>query len=253
MNCPNCKEASKKNGKGRLGEQKFKCTSCGSVFTAKPKLEGKRLPAAKIEMVINLLVEGTSVRSCERITGVHRDTVLRLLETVGQRCINIHETLVKNVKVQNLEADEIWGFVGMKQKTANANGLGDDDSVGSNYTFTAIEKHSKLILAWHLGKRTEENTYIFLEKLRGSIEHTKRFQMSTDAFRGYDHSANHVLVTQAQDGQVIKLFGNQPAKADARYSPANCIGIRKKVVCGEHVKSKISTSHVERQNLTMRM
>lgn len=252
MNCPNCKETSKKNGKDRSGEQKYKCRSCGSVFTTKLKLEGKRVPANKIEMVINLLVEGTSVRSAERITGVHRDTILRLLETVGQRCIRIHEALVKNVKVRNVEADEIWGFCQMKQKTANAKGFGDDESVGSNYTFTAIEKHSKLILAWHLGKRTEENTYIFLEKLRGAIEPTKRYQMSTDAFKGYDHSVNEVLGARAQYGQIVKVFGGEQ-REDFRYSGENCIGIKKKVICGRPIQKNISTSIVERNNFTMRM
>ncbi len=107
MNCPNCKTIAKKNGKDRSGGQKFRCSSCGSVFTAKPKLEGKRVPANKIEMVINLLVEGTSIRSTERLTGVHRDTILRLLETVGKRCLLLQETLVKGVQVANIEADEI--------------------------------------------------------------------------------------------------------------------------------------------------
>src|SRR5258706_1354222 len=100
MNCINCKEASKKNGKDRQGNQKYKCLSCGSVFTKTPKLDGKRVSAEKIEMVINLLVEGNSVRSTERITGVHRNTVLRLIETVGKRCLWIQENLVKDVKAK---------------------------------------------------------------------------------------------------------------------------------------------------------
>jgi hypothetical protein len=102
-------------------------------------------------LCIKLLVQGNSVRSTERITGVHRDTILRLLETVGERCLMLQETLVKGVKVANVEADEIWSYVGMKQKTANKQGLGDDERLGSDYTFTAIEKDSKLIVAWHLG------------------------------------------------------------------------------------------------------
>lgn len=162
MNCPTCNQNSKKNGKDRKGNQKYKCLSCGSVFTAIEKLEGKKLSADKIELCVKLLVEGNSIRSTERITGVHRDTILRLLETVGNRCLQLQETLVKGVKVANIEADEIWSYVGMKQKTANKMGFGDDERLGSVYTFTAIEKESKLIVAWHLGNRTEQDALIFL-------------------------------------------------------------------------------------------
>jgi transposase-like protein/IS1 family transposase len=252
MNCSTCNQTSKKNGKDRKGNQKYKCLSCGSVFTTVEKLEGKKLSADKIELCIKLLVEGNSVRSTERITGVHRDTVLRLLETVGQRCLMLQETLVKGVKVANIEADEIWSYVGMKQKTANKMGLGDDERLGSVYTFTAIEKDSKLIVAWHLGNRTEQDALIFLDKLYAATETTKRFQMSTDAFKGYDHTVNEVLGTKVDYAQIIKLYrASRPD--EARYSPSECIGIKKKVICGNPDKAKVSTSIVERQNLTMRM
>jgi transposase-like protein/IS1 family transposase len=252
MKHADCNTEAKRNGKDRKGNQKYKCLSCGSVFTTKPKLEGKKLAADKIELVVKLLVEGNSVRSTERITGVHRDTILSLLETVGKRCLEIQESCVRNVKVENVEADEIWAYVGMKQKTANLQGLGDDEKLGSVYTFTAIERDSKLIVAWHLGNRTEQDALIFLEKLSEAIEPTKRFQMSTDAFRGYDHTVNEVLGTKADYGQIIKVFG-KGAQDESRYSPAPCIGIKKRVICGNPIKENISTSKVERQNLTMRM
>jgi transposase-like protein/IS1 family transposase len=252
MNCTTCEQSSKRNGKDRKGNQKFKCLSCGSVFTATPKLEGKKLSADKIELCIRLLVEGNSVRSTERIANVHRDTILRLLETVGERCLMIQEALVRGVKVANVEADEIWSFVGMKQKTANKMGLGDDERLGSVYTFTAVEKDSKLIVAWHLGNRTEQDAIVFLEKLYLATEPTKRFQMSTDAFRGYDHTVNEVLGTKVDYAQIIKLY-RATRPDEARYSPSECIGLKKKVVCGNPIMDKVSTSIVERSNLTMRM
>jgi transposase-like protein/IS1 family transposase len=252
MNCPNCQTAAKKNGKDRSQNQKYRCPNCKSVFTTKARLDGKNLSAEKIELCINLLVEGNSIRSTERITGVHRDTIIRLLETVGERCLMLQETLVRDVKVQNIEADEIWAYVGMKQKTANKNGFGDDETKGSVYTFTAIEKDSKLIVAWHLGKRSEQDALIFLEKLYQATEPTKRFQMSTDAFRGYDHTVNEVLGTKVDYGQVIKLYRASKSD-DVRYSPSECIGIKKKIICGNPIKENISTSIVERSNLTMRM
>jgi len=253
MNCPDCNSSVKKHGKDRKGNQRFRCFACGKTFTTTEKLEGKNLSADKIELCIRLLVEGNSIRSTERIANVHRDTIIRLLETVGERCLMLQETLVKNVKVADVQADEIWAFVGMKQKTANEYGLSDNEQVGSAYTFTAIESNSKLIVAWHLGRRTEADTLIFLDKLYNAIDGaTNRFQMSTDGFRGYDHTVNEVLGTKADYGQIIKIYGNAEQK-ETRYSPSEVTSIKKKIVCGNPNEENISTSYVERSNLTMRM
>ena len=254
MNCSNCNSLSKKNGKDRNGNQRFKCLACGKRYS-EPKdknLGEMRLSEEKAVMCLKLLVEGCSIRSTERLTDVHRDTIIRLLETVGEKCLAIQETLVKNIKVADVQADEIWAYVGMKQKTANKQGLNDKEEVGNAYTFTAIESNSKLIVAWHLGKRTEADTLIFLEKLYAATEPTKRFQMSTDGFRGYDHTVNEVLGTKADYGQIVKIYG-KPSPEEIRYSAADCIGIKKRVVCGNPDMDKVSTSYVERSNLTMRM
>ena len=254
MNCPNCNSLPKKHGKDRNGNQRFRCLACGVTYI-EPKdkpLGSMILAEEKALMCLNLLVEGMSIRSIERITNVHRDTVIKLLETVGEKCLKIQENLIKNVKVVDVQADEIWAFVGMKQKTANDYGLGKDEKLGSAYTFTAIESNSKLIVAWHLGRRTEADTLIFLEKLYAAIEPTKRFQMSTDGFRGYDHTVNEVLGTKADYGQIIKIYGN-PNPDEVRYSSGNVIEIKKKVICGNPNLDKVSTSYVERSNLTMRM
>lgn len=255
MNCPKCDGLSKKDGKDRNGEQRFKCTICRKRFTLpRNKLLGAMiLKEEKALMCLNLLVEGNSLRLTERVTGVHRDTILNLLKTVGEKCLWIQENLIKGVNVADVQADEIWSYVGMKQKTANANGFSDNERLGSVYTFTAIESKTKLMVAWHLGKRTEQDALIFLEKLYNAIDGaTSRFQMSTDAFRGYDHTVSEVLGTKADYGQVIKLYrASRPD--EARYSPSECIGIKKKVVCGNPDLENVSTSIVERSNLTMRM
>ncbi len=208
------------------------------------------LPEEKALLCLNLLVEGNSVRSTERITGVHRDTVLRLLETVGKKCIWIQESIVKNVKVGFVEADEIWSYVAMKDKTKNAQNV-TSDKIGSAYTFTAIDAESKLIVAWHLGTRSEENAFTFLRKLRDAVDQDTVFQLSTDAFPGYKNTVPMVLGRQAHYGQIIKTYA---ATQDiTRYSPAACTGCKKKKIVGNPVKKNISTSMVERQNLTMRM
>lgn len=252
MNCPQCDQLSKKDGKDRKGDQRFKCTECGRRFTLpKDKLLGAMiLSEEKALLCLNLLVEGNSVRSTERITGVHRDTILSLLETVGKKCIWIQESLVKNVKVGCVEADEIWSYVAMKDKTKHAKDI-NSDQVGSAYTFTAIDAESKLIVAWHLGTRTEEHAVNFLRKLRNSVDEETVFQLSTDAFPGYNQTVPMILGNQAHYGQIIKTYSS--SQDETRYSPAACTGCKKKKKLGNPIKKNISTSMVERQNLTMRM
>jgi transposase-like protein/IS1 family transposase len=253
MNCPICNSLSKKDGKDRNGEQRFKCTECGKRFTLKKdKLLGSMiLGEEKALLCLNLLVEGNSVRSTERITGVHRDTFLSLLETVGKKCIWIQETLIRDVKVSFVEADEIWSFVAMKDKTKARQEI-ENHQVGSAYTFTCIEAESKLIVAWHLGTRAEEHAMTFLRKIRNAVDQDAEFQISTDAFPGYKHAVPRVLGGQAHYGQVIKTYGTVNPM-EARYSPADCTGVKKRKMHGSPIKKNISTSMVERQNLTMRM
>ena len=110
MNCPNCNSLPKKHGKDRHGNQRFRCLACGKTFTETERLENRNLPVEKILLVINMLVEGSSIRSIERITGVHRDTVISLLKTVGERCDNLMQEKFRNLKVKDVQADEIWSF-----------------------------------------------------------------------------------------------------------------------------------------------
>lgn len=252
MNCPNCNNLSKKAGKDRHGEQRFKCTECGKRFTLpKDKLLGSMiLDTDKALLCLNLLIEGNSVRSTERITGVHRDTILSLLETVGKKCLWLQESKVRNVKVGFVEADEIWSYVAMKDKTKRAKDI-DSDQIGSAYTFTAIDAESKLIVAWHLGNRTEEHAIQFLRKIRNAVDEETIFQLSTDAFAAYKSTVPAILGRQAHYGQIIKTYA--ATQDETRYSPAACTGCKKERIVGNPIKDKISTSYVERQNLMMCM
>lgn len=253
MNCPICDSLSKKDGKDRRGEQRFKCTACKKRFSLpKDKLLGSMiLNESKALICLNLLVEGNSIRSTERITGVHRDTILSLLETVGKKCLWIQENLVRNVKVKFVQADEIWSYIGMKDKEKNKRQI-ESDKVGSAYTFTALDSDTKLIVAWHLGRRTENDALAFLDKVYGAIEGgTRQFQMSTDGWTGYQHTVQETLGMMAHYGQIVKMYGATPD--EIRYSPADVVAVKKRTIFGNPIKEKISTSHVERQNLTMRM
>lgn len=255
MNCPKCDNLSKKDGKDRKGDQRFKCTECGKRFSiAKEKLlSGMILSEEKALMCLNLLVEGNSVRATERITGVHRDTVLRLLETVGQKCLWIQQELVKNVAVGFVQADEIWSFVGMKDKTKHEQEI-EIPNLGSAWTFTAIDADTKLIVAWHLGKRNEIDATLFMNKLRQAIVPDAEFQLSTDSLNAYKKAVKRTVGHQAHYGQIHKIY-QTPSKIEAavRYSSGECIGCKKRKINGNPIMDKISTSMVERNNLTMRM
>ncbi len=151
MNCETCNAPSKKSGKDRNGVQRYRCLECKKTFLEPHErpLGDMRLPLDKALSVIQHLVEGCSIRSTERITGVNRNTILDLLVIVGERCESLLERKVRNVACKDVQCDQMWGFVGMKEKTKKANGR-DDYAVGDAYTFVGIERHTKLVLAWHL-------------------------------------------------------------------------------------------------------
>lgn len=166
MNCETCDAPAKKFGKDRKGNQRFRCLTCGKTFSAlKEKPLGDMILAEeKAISVLHHLVEGCSIRSTERITGVHRDTILKLLVVVGEKCERLMDERIKGLHVSEVQCDEQWQYIGMKQKTKKQKSI-DDETLGDSWVFTAIERHSKLILCWHLGKRTEADTIAFTEKL----------------------------------------------------------------------------------------
>jgi len=160
------------------------------------------------------------------------------------------EERIHGLRVKEVQCDEMWGFIGMKEKTKAAKGR-DDVTLGDAWTFVAIERHSKLVLAWHLGRRTERDTVAFTEKLAAATEGS--FQVTTDGFAAYRDAVVLSLGAQGVDfAQLVKLYAATP-ESEKRYSPAECIGCKKTPVFGNPDGAKISTSHVERQNLTMRM
>lgn len=207
------------------------------------------LAEEKALMCLKLLVEGMSVRAIERITGVHRDTILDLLVTVGDKCEKLLDEKIQGISVKDVQADEVRVYVQMKEKTKKAQGL-TDETIGDAYTFTAIDRDTKLILCWHLGRRSVADTFIFTEKLyRATRTH---FQLTTDGFGAYPDAVIHSLGTRVNYAQLVKMYAQNP-EGDRRYSPAECIGAKKIPVIGNPDPARINTSHVERMNLTIRM
>ncbi len=241
----------KKHGRDRYGNQRYRCLLCGATWIQQqPKPLGEmRLAKDKAVLCLRLLLEGNSIRSVERITRVHQNTIMALLETVGRRAVRYWQTKMQNLPATDVEVDEIWGFVGCKEKTRNRQQYGD--GCGDAYCFTAIERTTKLMLAWHLGRRTPSDTALFADRLRHAV--TGRCQLTTDGFGPYRELIPAAFGGQVDFAQLIKIYGKQPDGPSVRYSPADIIGLRMRSVCGHPDISMVSTSFVERQNLNIRM
>jgi len=208
-------------------------------------------PEDKALLAIQLLIEGTSIRSTERITQLHRDTIMRLLVFAGERCIDLMESKMQNLKCKRIQSDEMWGFVGKKQRHVKAE---DSPEVGDAWVFVAIDAETKLIPAYTVGKRNRETTYTFLTTLRDRMAAEHRLQITTDGFHFYRKGVEDVFAGQADFAQLIKLYGDYGQHdAAGRYSPAPMIETIIKIRDGRPDLRHISTSFVERQNLTMRM
>lgn len=206
------------------------------------------LKAEKQEMAISALVEGSSIRSIERMTGVHRDTIMRLLVRVGESSENILDSTMRNLTCKNIEVDEIWSFVGKKQRHI---GLNDDPTkVGDFYTFVALDSDTKLIPAYRIGKRDLPNTKAFIDDLSSRLQN--RVQLSSDKYPGYIEAVESGFGSEVDYGQIVKSYEAEP-KGPGRYSPPKVVSVLKEYIAGSPDWNKICTSYIERSNLTMRM
>lgn len=190
------------------------------------------------------------MRSAERISGLHRDTILKLLVTAGEQCEKLMGSVIVNVPVKDVECDEIWAFVAKKEKRVRAD---DDPSYGDAYTFVAIERNTKLVLNFALGKRNQATTDIFIEGLRHATSGKRKFQITTDGFAPYRTAVTTSLHDRISGfAQLIKVY-RANSEGEARYSPAEVASVEVVPVYGDPDPERICTSIVERNNLTMRM
>ena len=209
------------------------------------------VPIEKAVLALQLLIEGTSIRSTETITGLHRDTILRLLVVAGERCEKLLGRKIRNVPVKDVQCDEIWGYIFKKEGHKTTEEVATDNTIGDVYTFVAIERYTKLVLNFALGRGDQPTTDAFIEGLRAATA-PKRFQLTTDGFGPYVLAIDATLDDRADYGMLVKQY-NEDRSEEKRYSPAHCVGCKRRAVIDNPDPKYISTSHVERQNLTMRM
>jgi IS1 family transposase len=209
-----------------------------------------RLNATERAAIIRCLCEGNSVRSTVRITGAAKNTVVKLLCDLGKACLAFHDDTVRNLNTRVVQADEIWSFVGCKEKRATPDKKADGQ--GDAWTWIAIDADSKLVITWHLGLRTEGDCRDFIDDLADRC--AMRIQLSTDGFGTYKNAVRVAFGPNVDYGQIVKMFGQDPnGDGPHRYSPPVCTSCKAMAVIGDPVESQISTSYVERQNLTLRM
>ncbi|MXY67088.1 MAG: IS1 family transposase [Acidobacteriia bacterium] len=233
MQCKHCSGRCRDYGKNRSGTRRYQCVRCGRTQSEPRRSVGNMyLPFEKACRTAELLVEGCSVRSAARLSGLPRCTVLSLVAKAGGACRLLLRDRIRNVDVDHLELDEIWGFVYKKQRRVTAK---DPDTVGDAYVFIAIERTTRLIVAWHLGKRDLSHTARFILAVRQATS-AKRFQISTDGYPEYELAIEAGLSDRASYGRIVKVTN------PGRVEP----------VFGNPDVSQIETTYIERFNGTLR-
>ncbi len=208
-----------------------------------------KLTTAERTQIVAALVEGNSIRATCRMTGFAKGTVTKLLVDLGRACAKFHSETVVELHSRRIQCDEIWSFVGAKQKNAKpalvAAGL-----AGDMWTWTALDADSKLIVSWLVGGRDAGYAHEFMQDVASRL--AARVQVTTDGHKAYMEAVEGAFGMDVDYCMLVKLYG-ETSESEKRYSPAECCGTRKIVFSGNPDPAHVSTSFVERQNLTMRM
>lgn len=250
MVCHNCQAQARKAGRDKYGRQRYKCRVCRR-YSTEPRtgpLGEMRIDPRTAALALSLIVEGNSVRATARLTGLHKGTILKLLVQVGEQCERLMAERIAGVKVGHVEVDELWTFVGAKQRTASRKGLSLE--FGDCYTFLAIEQGSKLILCSHTGRRSTEDGHDFMAKVARATG--GRFALSSDAWPSYADTVEYALGARVDYCQVKKEYVEAGGEELRRYGPPRLLRAERIAISGDMQHHPASTSHVERCNWTVR-
>jgi len=208
-----------------------------------------RLATDKRTAVIAALIEGTSINATCRLTGAAKNTVLKLLKEIGCACAAYHNAHVRNLRVRRVQADEIWSFVYGKDKNLTLEQV--QSGLGSVWTWKAIDADTKLVISYTIGDRGADTAKTFMQDVASRINN--RIQLTTDGHRVYADAVEDAFGADIDYAMLVKIYGASNENPESRYSPATCIGCRTGVLAGNPDPDHISTSFVERSNLSMRM
>jgi IS1 family transposase len=209
-----------------------------------------KLSHADRAQVVRCLVDGNSIRATVRITDVAKNTIAKLVVELGRACAAFQNKTLVGLKTTRIEADETWSFVGMKEKNVPAPRR-EEFGIGDVWTWVAIDADSKLVVSWLVGERDTDTAVEFMNDVATRIG-SERVQITTDGLKCYLVAVPKAFGARADFAQLVKTYGLMDVEGQRRYSPAVCTGSEKEMVCGTPDESKVSTSYVERQNLTMR-
>ena len=209
-----------------------------------------RLDTATRARVVAALVEGNSLRATSRLTGVARMTIEKLVRDLGKACADYQDATLRNLACKRVQCDEIWSFIYAKNKNVTETITEKHPDAGDVWTWTAIDADSKLVLSWLVGSRDAGAAYTFMADVASRLRH--RVQLTTDGHRPYLDAVEDAFGVDIDYATLTKLYGPDPQN-EKKYSPAICLGCEVKTVTGDPNPKHISTSYIERQNLTMRM
>ena len=209
------------------------------------------LDSKKRAQVVAALVEGNSIRATVRMTGVAKNTIVKLLADLGMACAEYQDKAFQNLTCKKIQCDEIWSFVGAKAKNVPEDRK-DEFGYGDVWTWVSMDADTKLVPCWLVGPRNTEAAMEFIHDLASRL--SNRVQLTTDGHKPYLEAVESAFGGEIQYAQLVKIYGASPSRQDQiKYSPADCLGCKKVVVTGDPLLKDVSTSYIERQNLTMRM
>lgn len=252
MTCLRCQHGTAKRFGyyGRRRIQRYRCHRCHATFSApQPKPLGSHyMPIEKATQITSLMMEGMSVRAISRLTGTDKNTILSVLRTLGEKARTFFDSRITGLRPRFVQLDELWAFVHTKEKQLSGD---DPQSWGDSYTWIALDSETKLILSFHIGKRDAPSAYEFVGDLSKRI--VRRCQITSDGLRSYVPAIEEYFGADVDFAQLVKIYGTPDNAGPDWYGPAKVIEAVPTPVSRNPDLKRVSTSHVERSNLTVRM